>query len=114
MNVDIDEMHDLIAAHAAAYARFGRSVTLTDTQVAAKEKRKITEADEAEHEAANAAEIVTFRVILATTVDSVATLRTKIGWLQWRLSLGSDLDADDLDVLLTSLMHTKLGEARHE
>lgn len=104
MSADVDEIHDLIAVHAAAYARFGRAATLNDNDEAKAKSRKFAKAIEKKFEAASDAEQDAYRAILAAPPIGVSALRAKVSWVQWQLSMGNRLEEDEVELLLASLM----------
>jgi len=97
---ETDIVWDLIANCAAAWARFGRAVSLTDEDEAKKDGREITPADLAEYEAANEAEKEAYNALLAFSASKAAAVRAKAYFIQMRIDLGDRLQEDEVDLLL--------------
>jgi len=100
---DDDIVMDLIAANAAAWARFGRACSLVDKDKAKEEGRKITAADEAEYEAANDAERETFAALLSFPTRQVVAVRSKTAWIELHINLGDALEHDQVRMLVGSM-----------
>ncbi len=102
-----DDIFDLIAAHASSWARFGRSIGLTDEDEAKVKGRKITKADRAEYEAANQGEIDALNALLAAPCRGTQPMRVKALWIQLWAAFGNNIDADQLELLLQSMVDTR-------
>lgn len=108
---DGDVVWDLIANCCAAWARFGRAVALVDEDVAKKEGRKITQADQAEYEAANEAEHEAYSALLAYPARLPIAVRVKACFIQMRIDCGDSLQEDEVDLLLGSMISTRAQRA---
>jgi len=105
-----DPVFGAIERHRAAWERFEATSPLIDEVVAERNGRTVTEADEAEYEAANDAETALFLALLSTAPQTKAGAQALINYAS-AFDLGIIDDA--LETLFATLLRSPLiaGEA---
>jgi hypothetical protein len=83
-----DPVFAAIERHKAAYARFCDACGLADTIVAKNEGREVTDADEAEREAADTAEAEALEALLDCPLSTPAGSRAMLEYLRVRTHKG--------------------------
>ena len=96
-------IYDLIAAHAAADARFEASCDPSDEVAALKRGGAVTPAAARENEEAGDAEQAALMALLAHVPGNLIGLRRQVGYLQYLLVGRDAFDEVELGMLLNSL-----------
>lgn len=96
-------IHDLIAAHTAAWARLTKTCQITDSVAAKLEGRVITTEDQQLHDEADDAESAAITGIISAVPIRIHDYRRKLEYLRMIIRDGW-VDAENIDLLLTSLI----------